>query len=111
MPTKLPLYKNPKIVFLTLFLFINAALWLYPMAMFDGGFVMNDKFETTYPAKMSLSYFIGIGIEPADMVDVKRIFLNGQSIALAICICLMIPFLIAWRVLMANKKNSKPVSH
>jgi hypothetical protein len=107
MKAKLPLYKNPKIVFLTLFLFINAALWLYPMAMFDGGFVMNDKFETTYPAKMSLSYFIGIGIEPADMVDVKRIFLTGQSIALAICICLMIPFLIAWRVASTSSATQK----
>ncbi|OFZ66698.1 MAG: hypothetical protein A3D92_19810 [Bacteroidetes bacterium RIFCSPHIGHO2_02_FULL_44_7] len=95
--------KKPWILFFSLSLVLASIFFFFNVAIFDGkiefdgpdgGFVMD--------AKLSLSYFIGIGIEPEDMVGVKDFYLTAQGIFMAFVFILGLPALLAYRMRLKN---------
>ena len=59
--------------------------------------------EQIIEAPLSLSYFIGLGYETSDMVDIKNFYLMPKGIVLAVCFLLGVPFMISYRVYLKQK--------
>lgn len=91
--------KKPWILFFSLSLVLAAIFFLFNIAIFDGKIEFTGvEGSFVLDAKLSLSYFIGIGIEPEDMVDVKDFYLTGQGIFMAFVFILGLPALLAYRI-------------
>lgn len=96
--------RNPVAVFFIAMVTIAAILFLVPINLFDGEVVYRDGLGTyTKPLKLSLSYFIGIGVSEDDLKDVVGFHLVGVGYLLAFLIIFALPLLIAYRVKAVNQ--------
>ena len=79
--------------------------FLLPINLFDGEIVyMEEHREYIVQAPLSLSYFVGIGFEKADMINVKTYYLTAKGIFMAFIFILGLPAILAYRMyLKANK--------
>lgn len=96
--------KNPFAMFMVTFLVIAIPLFFFKITIFDGEILMKQRISPQpLPIKLSLSYFIGIGIDPKDLTDVKDFYLVGKGYFLAACLLIGFPSLMAYRSLLARK--------
>jgi len=100
--------RNPVAVFFIAMVVIAAILFLIPINLFDGEVMYKDSLGTySKPLKLSLSYFIGIGVSPQDLKDVVGFRLVGMGYLLAFLLIVALPLLIGYRVNVANKLESR----
>ena len=87
---------------------IGVPLFLFPINLFPGEIVtIINKTEHIEKAPLSLSYFIGLGYDAQDMASIKDFYLTARGYALAGCLLIGIPFLVAYRVSTKNKIKAK----
>jgi hypothetical protein len=92
-------FKKPLFVFLISMILIGLPLFLFPINLFQGVIVYQEGLvETTVEAPLSLSYFIGLGYSPDDLMGIKSFLLKPGGYLLATLLILGIPGLIAYRV-------------
>lgn len=93
-----PAFKKSVIIFTVCSIILLVILFLIPINLFDGEIIYNvNGLEFTREARLSLSYFIGIGANPEQLKDVVEFHLTSKGIFLALIVTLGIPFLIAYR--------------
>jgi hypothetical protein len=102
------LFKNPLAVFALTFVVFAIPLFFFNISIFDGEImVMQGTKEIGLPIKLSLSYFIGIGINPEDLKDIEGFHLVSKGYFLAACLLIGFPSLMAYRSYIANRVASK----
>lgn len=91
------------IIFFGLSFALAAIFFLLPINLFDG-VIEYDEGVRQYDveAPLSLSYFIGVGYDQADMVNVKNFYLKPKGIVMAILFIFGFPALISYRL---GRKN------
>jgi hypothetical protein len=96
---------TPFFVFILTFFAIAIPLFLFPINLFPGEAIQQIG-EIEYPEKfpMSLSYLIGIGYDPKDLEGIKDFYLLPQGYALAFCLLIGLPAILAFRVHIARRK-------
>jgi hypothetical protein len=55
---------------------------------------------------LSLSYFVGMGLNPGDLEGIKSFKLTPWGWALAFCYIFLLPGIIAYRIYMKQKSKS-----
>ena len=91
--------KNPIVLFFSLSLLLAIIFFTLPINVFDGVVEYEEAYRTyTLEQPLSLSYFIGIGYDEADMADVKSFHLTVKGITMAVIFILGLPGLLAYRV-------------
>lgn len=108
-----PTFKRPIAVFLVLVVLIALPLFLFPINLFQGEEVrvhevFGKQVEVVNQVPLSLSYFIGLGYDEADLVGVKDFYLKPQGILLAFILIFGIPALMAYRVHLNSFKKEDP---
>lgn len=100
--------KKPIAIFLATVLILGLMFFLFPINLFDGKIVYQEGLkEYTLDAPLSLSYFIGLGYDEADMLGVKSFYLTTKGIIMALIFTLGFPALLAFRVHLRNTKPTK----
>lgn len=100
-------FRNPFVVFLIATVIISSIFFLIPINIFDGEYTFNvNGIITKIPAKMSLSYFIGIGASAEETKDVVDFKLLPMGYFLAFLMLVAFPALIAYRVHIANQSSN-----
>lgn len=100
--------KKQLIIFGISMLVIAAILFLVPINLFDGEIVFSiNGFERVEKAKLSLSYFIGIGASAEDLKDVKDFYLVPMGYFFAFLIIVCLPALISYRFYLKDTKDKK----
>lgn len=95
---------KPFLIFLILFLIISIPLWTMAINLFPGVIVFSNGLqEFKDDAPLSLSYFIGLGYEKNEMVNIKDFYLKPTGYILAFIFTIGIPALVAIRF--GSKKN------
>lgn len=101
-------FRNPYAVFLIALLFVSTILFTIPINLFDGEITFNVGGHVfTEKAKLSLSYFIGIGASGDDLKDVESFRLVGMGYLLAGLLMIALPALIGYRVWIANQVEAQ----
>ena len=102
------MFRKPLVVFIAVVLFLAAVFFLIPINLFDGEIVFNVNGVTfTEKAKLSLSYFIGIGASEEQTKDVVDFYLLPMGYFFVFLFLIALPALIAYRVHIANLKDRK----
>ncbi len=95
-------------IFLLSFGILALLLFLFPINLFDGEIVFQKGLQTvTEKAPLSLSYFIGMGFDPADMENIQSFHLLPTGYLMAVIFLIGIPSLIAYRVHLGRTKKNK----
>jgi hypothetical protein len=93
-------------VFIVGLLVVSAILFLFPINLFDGEIVYQHGLqEVVVKAPLSLSYFIGIGYDEADMVQVKTFYLQPIGYLMAFLILFGLPALVSYRIYLEKMKK------
>lgn len=96
--------RKPVAVFVLTMILVSTILFTLPINLFDGEVIYNvNGFEYSRPMKMSLSYFIGLGISDEDLLDVKSFHLVGMGYFMVVLMLFAFPALIAYRVWIGNQ--------
>lgn len=91
--------KKVIILFVISALLITIPLFTLPINLFQGVIEYNNGIQSwTIDAPLSLSYFIGLGYDPADMVDVVGFHLTASGWSLALIFTIGFPALISYRL-------------
>ncbi len=94
------------IVFFVCMLAVSAIFFLFPINLFDGEIVFEvNGVEFTEKAKLSLSYFIGIGASEEQTQDVKDFYLLPAGYLVAFLMTVGLPAIIAYRVYLKNQQK------
>jgi len=99
---------SPWLVFTGLSLIISVILFSLPINLFPGEIVMERGLSTITlkDHNLSLSYFVGMGMNPGDLEGVKSFKLSPWGWALALCYIFLLPGIIAYRIHMKQKAKS-----
>ena len=98
------LLKNPLAVFVLTFVLFAVPLFFFNISIFDGEIVvMQGTREMALPIKLSLSYFIGVGINAEDLKDIQGSHLVSKGYFLAACLLIGFPSLMAYRSYIAKR--------
>lgn len=98
------LAKRPIILFLVLVIILNVIFFLFPINLFEGEIIVQNglsNFKEVRP--LSLSYFIGFGYDPSDMIGIKDFYLLPKGYLTAFLLIFCLPALIAYRVSLGKK--------
>ncbi|MDX2359153.1 MAG: hypothetical protein QNK23_00010 [Crocinitomicaceae bacterium] len=91
--------KRPIVLFFTLSLILALIFFTLPINLFDGQILMVEPHrEYTINTNLSLSYFIGLGYNEADMANVKDFYLTTKGIFMAVIFIVGMPGLLAYRM-------------
>jgi hypothetical protein len=99
---------SPWLVFIGLSLIISIILFSLPINLFPGEIVMERGLSTITlkDHNLSLSYFVGMGLNPGDLEGIKSFKLTPWGWALAFCYIFLLPGIIAYRIYMKQKAKS-----
>jgi hypothetical protein len=99
---------SPWLVFIGLSLIISIILFSLPINLFPGEIVMERGLSTitVKDHNLSLSYFVGMGLNPGDLEGIKSFKLTPWGWALAFCYIFLLPGLIAYRIHMKQKATN-----
>jgi hypothetical protein len=99
---------SPWLVFIGLSLIISIILFSLPINLFPGEIVMERGLSTitVKDHNLSLSYFVGMGLNPGDLEGIKSFKLTPWGWALAFCYIFLLPGIIAYRIYMKQKAKS-----
>jgi hypothetical protein len=101
---KLPL----ALIFVVMSLGIALPLFTLPINLFPGE-ITYQKGLSTYTiteTNLSLSYFVGLGLNPGDLDNVKSFKLSPWGYALAVCYMVLLPGVITYRMYLKRQKKS-----
>jgi hypothetical protein len=100
--------RKPVVVFFLTMIGLSAVFFLIPINIFDGEYTFKvNGIVFSEEAKMSLSYFIGIGTSPEDLKDVVGFRLLPMGYFLVFLMLVAFPILIAYRVHVANQLEAQ----
>ena len=98
--------KKPILIFLGMFLVLLCIFFLFPINLFDGVIVYEEPHRSyEIETRLSLSYFIGMGYDLADMTYVKSFYLTSKGWFMAFLFVVGIPLLVAYRVWLGERKK------
>jgi hypothetical protein len=99
---------SPWIIFIGLSIVISIILFTLPINLFPGEIVMERGLSTITlkDHNLSLSYFVGMGLNPGDLEGIKSFKLTPWGWALAFCYIFLLPGIIAYRIYMKQKSKS-----
>jgi hypothetical protein len=101
---------KPAVIFLITFFIIAMPLFLFPINLFPGEVIQKiGSTEQVVHIPLSLSYFIGFGYDPGDLEGIKDFYLLPRGYALAFCLLIGFPAIMAFRVYIVKKKNEKEI--
>lgn len=102
---KLPLW----IIFLLLIFIIALPLFTLPLNLFPGEIIYKKGIAeySVNHVNLSLSYFVGLGLNPGDLEDVKTFYLSPWGYALAACYLVLLPGVITYRIYLWRLKALK----
>ncbi len=87
-------------------------LFLFPINLFPGEVIQKiGATEQAVPIPLSLSYFIGFGYDPVDLEGIKDFYLLPRGYALAFCLLIGFPTIMAFRVYIAKKNSDQKKGH
>ena len=93
-------------IFLDCAIGVAAIFFLIPINLFDGEIIFEvNGVEFTEKAKLSLSYFIGIGANEEQTQDVKDFYLLPMGYVIACLMLAVLPAIITYRVYLKNQKK------
>jgi len=95
-------------IFLLFMIGIALPLFTLPINLFPGE-ITYQKGISTYTiteTNLSLSYFIGLGLNPGDLDDVASFRLSLWGYALAVCYLGLLPGVITYRIYLKRHKKS-----
>lgn len=96
---------KPILIFLIASMLISIPLFTLPINLFQGVIIQqNGLQEVTLEAPLSLSYFVGFGYNPDDMIDVVDFYLKPSGWILALIFTVGIPALLAYRIYLSKDK-------
>ena len=99
-------FSKPIVVYFIATIILSAIFFLIPINIFDGVYTFKVNGITfAAEAKMSLSYFIGIGSAASDLQDVVSFKLVPMGYLLVFLFLVALPILIAYRVHIANNQR------
>lgn len=99
-------FRKPVVVFFLAAFVLSAIFFLIPINVFDGEYTFNVNGVTfTHKAKMSLSYFVGIGASAEETKDVVSFKLVPMGYFMVFLFLGALPGLIAYRVHIANQQE------
>lgn len=102
--------KNPITLFIALFIVLGILFFTLPINLFDGVIEYQRGLqEMKLERPLSLSYFVGMGMNEGDLDYVKDFYLVPKGWAMVVIFWVGIPALLAYRVHLKNK-DSKSVS-
>jgi hypothetical protein len=95
-------------IFLLLFLAIAIPLFTLPINLFPGVILYKNGISeySVDHVNLSLSYFIGLGLNPGDLDDVQTFYLTPWGYALAACYLVLLPGVVTYRVYLKRRKAS-----
>lgn len=97
--------KNPIVLFLSLATILALIFFLLPINLFDGEIIYTEGLrEIVVQTPLSLSYFIGIGYDEVDMVNVESFRLTMKGYFMAFIFILGLPGLLAYRMHLKSSK-------
>lgn len=100
--------KKQILVFFACLFTVASILFLIPINLFDGEITYNVLGRVfTVPAKLSLSYFIGIGSSPEDTKDVVSFRLLPMGYFLATLMLVGLPLLLTYRITLKKITDNK----
>lgn len=97
-------YRFPLIIFLGISFLLALIFFTLPINLFDGIIVKENglsSYELESP--LSLSYFIGLGYDEADMVGVTDFYLTMKGKLIAVIFIFGFPGLLAYRIYLKRK--------
>ena len=98
--------KKPLVLFSVLAFILTCVFFLFPINVFDGVIVYEDhQSDFIVETPLSLSYFIGLGYDPKDMIGVKDFYLTVKGIVMAFVFILGFPGLLAYRMHLKSPKK------
>ncbi len=101
-----PRVKKSLLIFVLGTIVVSAILFLINVPMFDGEMVLDRGLgREVLPVQLSLSYFIGIGYNPAENTDVVDFYLKPEGWLLAFLFIIGIPGLVAYRIYLGKRKK------
>lgn len=94
------------IIFASTSLVLAALFFLFPINLFDG-VIIEERGDLllTHHRPLSLSYFIGMGYDEADMEFIKDFYLTTKGIIMAVIFILGLPGLLAYRMYLKSKST------
>ena len=99
--------KRSILIFFACALGVAAIFFLIPINLFDGEIVFEvNGVEFTSKAKLSLSYFIGIGANEEQTQDVKDFYLLPMGYLMVFLMIVALPAIITYRIHLKNKQKS-----
>ncbi len=97
------------LIFTGLVIIISSILFTLPINLFPGEIIEKKGISEIrhQDVNISLSYFIGMGMNPGDLEGIKSFRLTSWGWALACCYILLLPGIITLRISMKRKETSK----
>lgn len=97
---------HPIVLFLVLNLFLLLIFLIFPINLFEGEIIVENGLSTFKEIRpISLSYFVGLGYEPTDLIGIKDFYLLPKGYLTAFLIIFCLPALIAYRVSIGKKNK------
>lgn len=95
---------SPLFIFLIGFAILGGVFFIFPINLFDGIIVLENGLQTIEKeVPLSLSYFVGMGLNEGDLDGIKDFYLLPKGIAMVGVIWLGIPALLAYRFYLKAK--------
>lgn len=100
--------RKPILIFVGISFFLALLFFTIPINLFDGVIIEKTGLHTIeHERPLSLSYFIGLGYDEADMVNVVDFYLTTKGKILAFIFIFGIPGIFAYRSSIKSKVNSQ----
>lgn len=91
------------------FIILAVVLCTLPINLFDGIIVLErvQGIKVNVPTRLSLCYFLGIGIEDGDLNGINTFYLVPKGIATAVILLLGFPTLLGYRTYLKETSPKK----
>jgi energy-converting hydrogenase Eha subunit F len=104
----MPIWRKPYFVFAVSLVVLAVVFLLIPVPLFDGEVIFNNGIsEWTVQTKMTLAQVLKIGVNEAELVDVKAYYPILQGYVLLALMLIGFPALVAYRFHILNKTEAK----
>ena len=93
------MFRNPLVIFIGSVIFLGLLFFLFPINVFDGVIVYKQGLQVVeVETPLSLSYFIGLNLDPAQMEGVvDDFYLTTKGIVMAFLFIIGFPAILAYR--------------
>tara|TARA_B110000285_G_C14755207_1_gene437050 strand:- start:236 stop:538 length:303 start_codon:yes stop_codon:yes gene_type:complete len=97
--------KKPLLIFIVFSSVLTFLFFFFPINLFDGKIVVENGLQSyTADDNLSLSNFIGIGIEGMNEQGIVDFYLTAKGVILAFIYILGFPGLLAYRIYLKNQR-------